>query len=159
MMNSNGIWKHRRLPWDQVISRFYLESSLSYLAGCLKTTLSYIWFLVNFVWFLHDFSFDSESVWIMGMTAGYITAIFILVLLLFYKFCCTSEKWIINLFSKAIQKLVKVTQKSILALSSQLSFQIACHSYRLRKEKELSKNETKIDQKLNETEDDLHLVQ
>ena len=95
----------------------------------------------------------------MGMTAGYITAIFILVLLLFYKFCCTSEKWIINLFSKALQKLVKVTQKSILALSSQLSFQIVCHSYRLRKEKELSKNETKIDQKLNETEDDLHLVQ
>ena len=49
-------------------------------------------------------------------------------------FCCTSEKWIVNLFSKALQKLVKVLQKPniMLNISSQLSFQIVCHSYRLR---------------------------
>ena len=52
----------------------------------------------------------------------------------FTSFCCTSEKWIVNLFSKALQKLVKVLQKPniMLTLSSQLSFQIVCHSYRLR---------------------------
>jgi hypothetical protein len=60
-----------------------------------------------------------------------------------------------------LQKLVKLLQKSniMLALSSQLSFQIVCHSYRLKIKKELGKNQTKNEQKPNETEGDLHLVQ
>jgi hypothetical protein len=43
----------------------------------------------------------------------------------------------------------------MLALSNQLSFQIVCHKIK----KELGKNQTKNEQKPNETEGDLHLVQ
>ena len=60
----------------------------------------------------------------------------------------------INLFPKTLQNHVKLLQKSniMLALSCELSFQMIFHSYRLRIKKELVKNQTKFEQKPNETE-------
>jgi len=80
-------------------------------------------------------------------------------------FCRTSsEKNIVNLFSKALEKLVKLLQKPniMLPLSSQLSFQIVCCSYRLRmiiKKNNSAKIRLKIEQNPNKTKCDLHLVQ
>ena len=106
--------------------------------------LSFIWFLLNFVWFLPDFSFDSEPVWIIHYCEWQLARLqqYIFQFCCYSKsFCCTSEKWIVNLFSKALQKPVKVLKKPniMLTLSSQLSFQTVCYFYRLRIKKMIKK--------------------
>ena len=103
-------------------------------------TLSFIWFLLSFVSFLHNFSFDADPVWIIHYWEWQLATLqqYIFLFCCYStSFYCTSEKWLVNLFSKALQKLVKVLQKPNIkvTISGQLCFQIICHSYRLRMKK------------------------
>ena len=117
-----------------ITTRFCEMLTVRPLLDQIWIILSFIWFLLNFVWFLPDFSFDSEPVWIIHYCEWQLARLqqYIFQFCCYSKsFCCTSEKWIVNLFSKALQKPVKVLKKPniMLTLSSQLPFQTVCHSY------------------------------
>ena len=141
--------------WDYIsfgiTTRFCEILTVPPLLDQIRITLSLIWFLLNFVLFLCDISCGSEPVWVIHYCEWQLATLqpYLLLFLIFFyfycytkRFCCTSEKWIVDLFSKAFQNLVKVQQKPniMLPLLSQLSFPVVCHSYSLKIKKNKQKS-------------------
>ena len=91
--------------WMLRLDIFWHYNQFLWNAYCAPTTRCeplLVWFGLPSI--LSDF-FDSEPVWIIHYCEWQLAVLqqyFFLVLLLFYK-CCTSEKWIVDLFSKALR--------------------------------------------------------